>query len=428
MNIDKGLVVATRCHDIQASLGRKEVPEFEVLPKIGMLIRLSIHLRGLPPVKYEIAKQVAYYYLDIPSTQFKELVVTLAEIEFIRIDKEGDTIISILPSVPYFDDIYTQVGEYSKTVSMNEMEKLAIYILEKLSNSPNDRSNLFSIGAEAKGIKRSLQIGEEGGYIIQGRARGKDIIYSPLFFIENADLYLDATAKSGSNSIKKVLELLRQNQGWPLALVMQTSEICGTKLSADEVLLLKRLAQDGAIKPPAITTSHHGENYFLFTPTPGYSKLHPGKKNIYEKATALVAAVRQGQLLPREYAIRNPYALLRSLKETKFLRATTEANEQYRALLPLRIGYLRETTSGYHQFRLHDTPENQEALEIAIQLVAEGTATGTEVNEEARIALQKDQSYIEALIASRKIRESEKIALSEDMQMQIDDLLLIGGR
>ena len=44
---------------------------------------------------------------------------------------------------------------------------------------------------------------------------------------------------------------------------------------------------------------------------------------------ALVAAVRQGQLLPKQHAVRNPPQLLRALRDRKSLRANTEAMEQY---------------------------------------------------------------------------------------------------
>jgi len=75
---------------------------------------------------------------------------------------------------------------------------------------------------------------------------------------------------------------------------------------------------------------------------------------------------------------------------------------------------------------LHETPENDEALDLAIQLVTAGSLTGAEINEEAKLAFQKDQAYIEGIIASNAIRKQQKISISEEAQLQIDDLLLGG--
>lgn len=34
----------SKCHDIQVSLGMREVPDYEKIPMIGMMINLAIHL------------------------------------------------------------------------------------------------------------------------------------------------------------------------------------------------------------------------------------------------------------------------------------------------------------------------------------------------------------------------------------------------
>ena len=143
--------------------------------------------------------------------------------------------------------------------------------------------------------------------------------------------------------------------------------------------MLKRLAQDGAVRPPCIKTSHAGENYFLFTPTPGDACLTPAKREIYEKAMAIVAAVRQGQFLASRYAIREPGAVLYKLKtDLKLSRATTEAIAQYKQLTILRVARLMPVgNTGYAELHIIDTPENREALRIAYDLVNARAAVGS---------------------------------------------------
>ncbi|MBS3974141.1 MAG: hypothetical protein KGZ89_04665 [Actinobacteria bacterium] len=419
--------LAARCHDIQVSLGNKEVPEFEAIPEIGMAVRLALHLRGLPLIKYDLLKLVSFHFLHIPGVVLKTILNILAEIEFIDIISEGSTIKAVLPKVPYFDDLYEGIGEFAeKEKSFNESEQLSVAILKKLTKSPIFRDTVFNIGAETKQIKRTLQIGQEGGYLYSQRARGRDIIISPLFFSENADLYADIVAKSGADNIQRILKIIKECQGWPLSLIETTKEVNGVKLKDEDISFLKRLAQDGAVKPPSINTTHAGSNYFMFTPAPGEVRLSPTNREIYERAMALVASVRQGQLLPKEYAIRSPIKILTALRDRGYIRANTEAFEQYRKLTVLRVGRLENAGHGWYRFCLNDVEESRQALDMAIELVSEGHTQGLEVDEDVRIALQKDQMYVESLISSQKLRERESVLLTDEQQAEIENLILGG--
>ena len=186
-----------------------------------------------------------------------------------------------------------------------------------------------------------------------------------------------------------------------------------------------RLAQDGIVKPPKLTTTHAGDNYFLFTPTPSGAALASTKREIYERAMAIVAAVRQGQFLPREYAIRSPGAVLYTLKhDLKLKSATTEAAEQYKNLTILRIARLNDVGSGFKQLEIIDTDENKEALDIAYDLVNAGTASGIEVDEDARKALQQGYSYTESLISSGDLFRNKQVQISQDQREEIERYLL----
>jgi len=419
--------IASKCHDIQVSLGMKEVPDFEKIPMIGMMMNLAIHIRGLPQIDYNVLRLVASEFLGIHSMVIRQVILNLAEIEFIRIDKEGETIKSILPTIPYFEDAYTLVGEFAISKgNFTEIEKVAIEILKKVNDSPISYSSIFEMGAEKSNINRNIQVGTEGGYLVKRRARGKDILFSPNYFADNADLYADLVAKKGALSIKRLLELIKEAQGWPLSLIEKTQEINGRRITKDEINLLIRIAQDGAIKPPSISTPHSGTNYFLFTPAPGESKLNPTCREIYERAIALVSCVRQGQFLADQYKIRNPVALLRSLKSKGYIKANTEALEQYRMLTVNRVGFLEHVGNGWYRFRLHDIDENIRALDTAISILSSGTICDLEINDDARFALQKNQSYIESIISSHKLRDKEKVTLSEQHQLEIDTLLMEG--
>ena len=420
--------ISSKCHDIQVSLGMKEVPDFEKIPMIGMMMNLAIHLRGLPLINYNVLRLVASEYLGIHSMLVQQVALNLAEIEFVRLDKEKETIKSILPTIPNFDDVYSLVGEFALAKgSFNEIEQVAFEILKRVSDSPVSQSSVYDMGAEKVTVDRNIQIGAEGGYLVNRRARGKDILISPNYFSENADLYTDLVAKKGATAIKRLLDIIKDAQGWPLSLIEKTLEVNGKKITVDELKLLKRIAQDGAIKPPSISTPHSGTNFFLFTPAPGASKLNPTRREIYERALALVSCVRQGQFLADQYRIKWPVTLLRALKTKGYINANTEALEQYKMLTVNRVGFLEDAGDGWYRFRLHDIEENVQALDTAISILSSGTINGLEVNKDARLALQKDQSYIESIISSHKLREKENVTLSEEHQLEIDTLLLEGS-
>jgi hypothetical protein len=151
------------------------------------------------------------------------------------------------------------------------------------------------------------------------------------------------------------------------------------------------------------------------------------KRDMYEKATAIVAAVRQGQLLPKKFAIRNPAAVIYTLKrDQKLSRATTESTEQYSNLVHLRVGHLVPAGAGFAEFRVIDTPENLEALEIALELVDQGAAAGVEVDDDARTAMQQKQEYVESLIAAADLRRRETIKLDPDVADELERIL-VGG-
>jgi hypothetical protein len=422
-------ILAARCHEIQLSLGTTEVTEFEALTEIGMAVRLALHIRGLPDVDFQVLKQVSQYFLNIPLLAVERIVKLLAEAEMVQISTEGNTIKKVIPTVPYYDDLYDRMGEYATTQrKFNEAEQLATYLVDRLSESPEIVDSLKQrCGAESKLFDRNLKIGLEGSYLVSERYRGKSIVFTPTYFSENGEVFADAVACQGSGSVRKLLNAIKSYQGYPLSIIEAKKNIGEIEITDGQIALLKRLSQDAAIKPPSIETSHAGINYFLFTPTPYSNSLGPKKREIYEKAMAVVAAIRQGELLPRRYAIRSPRAVIYKLRyDLKLGKATTEFAEQYRNLVHLRVGRLISIGGRYYHFEIIDTPENNEALEIAYDLIYMGEAGGMEIDDDARFALQQDQKYVESIISSNDLRRRESVKLSHQEQLNLE-ALFVGG-
>ena len=67
-----------------------------------------------------------------------------------------------------------------------------------------------------------------------------------------------------------------------------------------------------------------------------------------------------------------------------------------------------ETVPGRWQLHLVRTTENEMALNLAIDILRTGALAGMEVNEEARIALSKDETYIQSLISATDMKKRTK--------------------
>ena len=419
-------ILAIRCHDVTATLAGTQVGDFDHLVIVGMAVRLALHLRGVQAITYELLKQVGLHLLHIPPTSLSAVVELLADVEFIKVDKEGKTIRAIIPTIPYYEDLFKGLGDAGGARGFSEAESLTLTLLERLSKGPILQEHVKASGAEAKLVARMVDTGIKGGYLIGRRARGKDVLLSPVYQPEHPDAFADLVAASGAGRVQKVLAAIGSNQGWPLSLAKKNGRIGQQLISPEELNIIAALAGDGFAAPPSIKTKHAGSNYFIFGPKPGFARLHPTKRPVYEAAMALVAAVRQGQLLPKAYAIRSPEALLRSLRDKRFLRANTEAVEQYRELSILKVGRLVSQGGSFRRFELIDErPENLEAVDMAIQLVG-GSEAPPAVDDEVVLAFRKGESYMESLVSRKSLVEEKKVELDPDSKREIEDLLLGG--
>ncbi|WP_274024721.1 hypothetical protein [Vibrio parahaemolyticus] len=420
----KGRKLVELSYDIQSGLGNTDVPDFEGLREMGMAATLAIHLRGMPEIEYEVLRLVCSHYFNIPTSSVKESLSILAEIEYVQVNKKGSKIRSIIPQIPHFKDVYDGVGDYFSFSDMNEHEQATLLILSNLQSKPENKHKLIaSTGIDNGVLNRCLTIGEHGNYFKEYRKRGRDILASPFYFSDNLEGLADLSVKVGSDDISKVLDIIKNNQGWPLSLIESRAELGGHKLTQTQKDLLLTLCGDGILKPPSIDFNTKKE-HFVFTPKPGGTRLDAMNREIYERAMALVSCVRKGQLLADAYKIRSPVAILRALRDRGYIGSNSEAQNQYRNLVFLKVGSLRKTSSTQCQFVLNEQPENREALNLAISLLETGELAALDVQGEARLALSKDEKYIQSIISSAELSKRKQVAITNEAGEQFEQLIL----
>ncbi|MEJ5024972.1 hypothetical protein [Brucella anthropi] len=416
--------LAELAFDLHSGLSSFDVPDFEDLSTVGMAATLAVHIKGLGEIKYDVLRGVCSYYMGIPTLALENILNVLSDIGFVRIIKSGRRIEAIIPDIPVFDDVYQGVGDYLKSdCRLNEHEQVTLDILKSLKEAPRNKDSLFNtLGADKKVFDRTLEIGTKSGIVSEHLARGKNILASPFYFADNLDGFADAAASAGANNIKKTLTHIQDNQGWPLSLIASRGEIGGTKLDPVQLSLVQKLSAEGVIKPPTIRFGGKTES-FIFTPRPGGARLNAANREIYERAMALIAAVRKGQLLPDQYRIKSPTAILRKLRDQGYIGSSSEASNQYHNLVVLRVGGLRPSRYGF-SFHLHKTPENESALSLAINLLSTGSMSGMEVNDDARLAMTKDENYIQSLISARELKSRAEFIKNEEADHEFQQLLL----
>jgi hypothetical protein len=416
--------IAEFAYDLHAGLSALQVPEFDDLHKIGMAATLAIHIKGLGEIEYEILRKVSDHFMSIPSIALGEVLRILEEVEFVKLLEKGRKIERIIPNIPIFEDVYAGLGDYADAeYDLNSHEQATLQILAALQKAPQNKDKLFnSLGIEKPLFDRCIKIGAASGILSEHRARGRPVIISPFYFADNLDGLADAAAAVGASAIQSTLSKVRDSQGWPLSLIDATGEIGGVKLAPTEITLIHKLAEEGVIKPPTIKFGAKSES-FIFTPRPGKTRLNAANREVYERAMALLSAVRKGQLLPARFEIRSPLRILEVLRDRGYLGSNTEAREQYANLVVLRVGYLKPAGVGW-QLHLHKTPENELALDLAIKLLRTGTLAGMEVNQEARIALTKEEEYIQSLISAAELKKRTKQISDEQATHEFEQLLL----
>ncbi len=411
--------------DLHTGLVAQRVPEFDDLTLIGMAATLAIHIRGLGEIDYEVLRKVSDHYMSIPSVALERVLVVLDSIGVAQLVRSGKRIKAIIPQVPNFDDVYARVGMYAESeCALNGHETAIIQILKALQNAPRQADELLqSLGIEKALFDRCLTIGSSSGIISVHQARGRRILISPFYFVDNLSHLADAAAASGASAIESVLDKVRKNQGWPLGITASTREIGGTRLSGIELSLIKKLSAEGVLRPPTIDF-RNGSEAFLFTPKPGATRLNAANREIYERAMALVSTVRKGQLLAANFRVRNPLTLLRVFRDRGYIGANSEARDQYRTLVVLKVASLRAVDGLRSELHLHDIPENKMALDLAISLLETGDLADLEVNQEARIALTKDEEYIQSLVSAAEIKKRDRDIGSPEADLQFQQLIL----
>lgn len=282
---DQGL----RCQDVHAGL-RNVDPHSGVLTPladtqmVGMAASLATLIRGQEVIAdAQALRAVAAEQLDVSQFAFDSVIATLDRVGFVDgIKRSGGRIVRFTESVPYFDDLYTRLGEAWELLTPTELERQMIVMVDQLADAPLPLEELVSrTGIDDAALPALLTVAESAQLVKRIPLLDGEVVYSPFFGFENPDVVAELIVEHGSDELVRVFSIVRAEQGYPAQ---------GQK----DALLLDAVSR-GLIMAPAVERPDGTLQPFVSLPYSLDRELLKSRKPILEKALAVLACLRCGQ-------------------------------------------------------------------------------------------------------------------------------------
>lgn len=375
--------------------------------RAGVAAQLAGLIAGEQVVDYD-SLLVAAGELQMDDTLVDRGLVDLQTLDWVRVVDRPSGSKRIEVKIPRLRDRYSEVGDYWKSLNPEEIEVQAINIVDELALVPRHAFELKDkYDVSPNDFTVITDIGKSAGIIdaYDSPTDGRKILYSPVYWEEHPTQLLELEKKFKEEEIAAAIRQVRSYQG----------------LSCDDV---SDAILDVAIKcgflPTVSVDSTGGEKQFIFTPVEGVGK---DRKAIYQKAMAMLACVRYGQRYAGMRLTYPPEVLLEALQRNKRINPHSEIVTQYSPLVKLRIGKIKKIGTRW-SFELIETPDNLEALRLAIKLASlgEGQVTDERAGRATQLLLPSGQF---------KTQVKTRIDYRKSPQYSIDSLktihAMIGG-
>ncbi|WP_321353064.1 hypothetical protein [Alcaligenes faecalis] len=159
-----------------------------------MAAQLAVHIRGLETIENIVGLHGFCSNLGISPDSLPSVLGTLEHIGWVRVVPNVYAPTRIEESIPYFQEIYSALGEQWELRKPGELEQATMAIIDRLTVAPVPLESLASdLGLKTADIQTVVDIGDLGGYLRQYESP-KDqipILYAPLFTDENPETLLN---------------------------------------------------------------------------------------------------------------------------------------------------------------------------------------------------------------------------------------------
>ncbi len=330
---------------------------------MGMAAVLAGAIKGKDVIRdARSLKKIAAQILKINHWAFDKVVLELAELEMVRgIKKQGDEVVTFVENVPLlYDNVHERLGTRWLDMQPSELEAQFLTTLNMLAQTPLlTQALLQEIGADAKIDQKLRMIGESAELIRYYPLRdGTEIATSPLHAFEHPDQLVKIFENHSPDQIREAFYNIRSQIGFPI--LMDNSHP-----------VVEDMVRLGLIPAPTVVGADQKERAFaiaLYGLDPVYLT---SKKQVLDRALALIACVRCGEVSGGKTPIQMSEKLLAALTDSSrnyTLNGHSSTPRQYAPLI--RMGMITLVPKGdLWGAHLVPTTDNLEAVRLACTLL-----------------------------------------------------------
>ncbi len=398
------------------------ITDFSSTHTVGRAAVLAGAIKGKDVIRdAQSLKRIAAEVLKINPDAFDKVVLELAELEMVRgIQRKAGEIVSFAESVPLlYDDIHERLGTRWLDMQPSELEAQFLTSLDKLAQTPLlAETLLMEIGADAKAKQKLHLIGEGAELIRYYPLRdGTEVVASPLHAFEHPDKLVTLFEHYNSDRVREAFVQVREQPGFPV--LMDNSHP-----------IMEDIIRLGLIPAPTVVGADQQERAFaimLYGLNPNYLS---SKKQILDRALAIIACVRCGEISGGITGITMPDRLLAKLMDPNrdyTLNGHSSASRQYAPLI--RMGVITLVPMGnLLGVRLMPTRDNLEAIDLARKLLQrKGDAVPERGNErDAAKLLYTDGKYL-APFQTIALARRKAPAITEPEILDLWEQVIRGG-
>lgn len=382
-------------HDVDRNTGLVG-RELEATQLVGMSAAVATAIKGQDVIlNAQDFKTVAAEQLDIDRWAFEPVIALLAELDFIRnVRSSSQGTVSFYETVPEdFETVYATLGEAWNSRGPGELESALVGAVDTLSYGPKAIDDL---DIDPRALSQVMELGQSAEAIRTVKVGEAQVAYSPFFAYERPEAIGEALEALDVRAVREAYESVRGYQGMPLSTATVGNSLTG-------------LVSAGLMAGPALETPDHRIETFAVAPYGLPLSLRTVRRPVLDKALAVVAAIRMGENFGGVTSLYAPIALLRRLQDPGYATKPHSSTKRQYAVLH-RLGIVRFAGSGDRfGIQLIDNPDNREAVEIAINLLAHGEATtAKEPTLEVQQVLLQGGSYRYPIQGVARARRSGK--------------------
>lgn len=403
-NFDEGL----RCQDVHSGL-RNVDPNSPLLGSlndtriVGMAATIAGLIRGRDVIKDAQALMVvAAHQLDVHMLAFNEVVGLLEDAGYIQgLQRHGGKITTFTENVPYYDDLYTTLGEAWRSRTPTELEQQIVVMVDGLAKAPVPLETLVdTLGLDADALPQLREVAEGAGLMQTLRTIDGDIAYSPFFGFENPQLLGSLVSTHGSEQLMAEFAAVHARQG--LAITPETYP------------LLTEAVAGGLLVAPSVRLPSGAMQAFAALPYVADPTLLTARKPVLEKALAVLACLRCAE----------NFGGYNNLPVAGLINVIDKLLDPNRGFLSPHGGHRRQyelmRNAGLIVFgpdmmpggswvtpRFIDTEDNRLALKLARDLLTYGELVEQRVDDTvAQAALEVGKAYTAPMQTTHRVRKS----------------------